>query len=102
MPGLWEKRTIKCRDPRVVARVRAVDENAAQDPESSEEMFPLQLTVNVLDDSQLVTLCLESGNHIHFQADTGAQCNVIPVDIYERPTGDVSLSVRSLPQRIVS
>ena len=27
-----------------------------------------------------------------FQADTGAQCNVVPADIYKPATGDVSLS----------
>ena len=31
-----------------------------------------------LDDSQLVTLKLESGYYLWFQPDTGAQCNVVP------------------------
>ena len=45
-----------------------------------------------LDDSQTVTLRLDSGNYIRFQADTGAQCNVIPLDIYTRATKDTSLT----------
>ena len=35
-----------------------------------------------LDDSQLVTLKLESGNYLRFQPDTGAQCNVVPLHLY--------------------
>ena len=34
------------------------------------------------DDAQLVTMKLESGNFLCFQVDTGAQCNVVPVDLY--------------------
>lgn len=41
-----------------------------------------------LDDSQLVTLKLESGSFIRFQPDTGAQCNVLPVHIYKQACND--------------
>ena len=44
-----------------------------------------------LDDSQLVTLRLESGCHIRFQVDTGAQCNVVPLGIYKKATKDTQL-----------
>lgn len=44
-----------------------------------------------LDDTQLVTLSLESGNYLHFQPDTGAQCNVIPVELYKKATKDYEL-----------
>ena len=44
-----------------------------------------------LDDSQLVTLKLESGNYLRFQPDTGAQCNVIPVSLYRKATKDYRL-----------
>ncbi|XP_032225763.1 uncharacterized protein LOC116608835 [Nematostella vectensis] len=44
-----------------------------------------------LDDSQLVTLRLESGNSLHFQADTGAQCNVVPLSLYKKATNDIVL-----------
>ena len=45
-----------------------------------------------IDDSQFVTLQLESGNYLHFQVDTGAQCNVVPVDLYKKATKDYKLS----------
>ena len=41
-----------------------------------------------LNDSQIVTIKLESGSFIPFQPDTGAQCNVIPVHIYKEATKD--------------
>ena len=71
--------------------MRAVEENYSQDTENTAEIFPLQLSVHALDDSQFVTLRLESGSHIRFQVDTGAQCNVIPLNTYKKATGDVSL-----------
>ena len=83
---------IKCRSQRVASGVRAVDETLSQDIESSEETFPLQLTVHSLDDTQFVTLRVESGSHIRFQVDTGAQCNVVPLNTYKQATGDISLS----------
>ena len=58
--------------------------------EDADEIF--QITALDLDDSQCVTVKLESGNHIHFQADTGAQCNVLPLAIYKKATRDVTLS----------
>ncbi|CAH3105182.1 unnamed protein product [Pocillopora meandrina] len=44
-----------------------------------------------LDDSQLVTLKLESGNFLRFQPDTGAQCNVVPLHLYKKATRDLNL-----------
>ena len=38
-----------------------------------------EISAVTLDDSQLVTLKLEFGNYLRFQPDTGAQCNVVPV-----------------------
>ena len=38
------------------------------------------------DESQFVTLKVESGNYIRFQVDTGAQCNVLPVETYKKQT----------------
>ena len=43
------------------------------------------------DDTQLITLKLESGNFLWFQVDTGAQCNVIPIDLYNKATNDHGL-----------
>jgi len=43
------------------------------------ETFPMEVTPVQLDETQLITLELESDNYIQFQADI-AQCNVIPLD----------------------
>ena len=45
-----------------------------------------------LQDDQLVTLTLTSGNMIRFQMDTGADCNVIPTGIYKKATKDWKLN----------
>ena len=70
--------------------VRTVDDECEYD--EGEEVFNTYdiSTIN-LDDSQLVTLKLESGNYLRFQPDTGAQCNVIPIDIYKKATKDYRL-----------
>ena len=60
--------------------------------EDGEETFPVQVATVSLDDAQLVTLKLESGKCIRFQPDTGAQCNVLPVDMYRKATGDHNLT----------
>ena len=52
------------------------------------EMYQIQVSAERLDDSQLVTLRLESGNFVHFQPDTGAQCNVLPLHIYKASKDD--------------
>ena len=61
-------------------------------PEEDIESFPLPLPIHCLDDSQLVTLQLESGSYVRFQVDTGAQCNVLPLSTYREAMGDVALS----------
>ena len=60
--------------------------------DSDQEVFYADTISAVdLDDSQLVTLKLESGNYLRFQPDTGAQCNVIPVSLYRKATKDYDL-----------
>ena len=60
--------------------------------ELSDEVFgEEEISAVTLDDSELVTLKLESGNYLRFQPDTGAQCNVIPVHLYRKATKDVDL-----------
>ena len=54
-------------------------------------MWLATLAAVTLDDSQLVTLRLESGNYLCFQPDTGAQCNVIPVELYKKAANDPDL-----------
>ena len=56
-------------------RVTTVDtEECEENKTFSMEIDPVQL-----DETQLITLKLESANYIQFQADT-AQCDVIPLD----------------------
>ena len=71
----------KCHAPKKT-NIKVVDE------EDDEEV---DVSTDSLDKEQLVTLKLESGNYIRFQADTGAQCNVIPVSGYKKATKDLSL-----------
>ena len=69
---------------------------AVEDPEG--EIFQTQISTRTLDDSNFVTLKLQSGNYLRFQADTGAQCNVVPLHIYKEATKDVNL-VNVMPLR---
>ena len=58
--------------------------------ELSDEVFGVQeISAVTLDDSQLVTLNLESGNYFRFQPNTGAQCNVVPLHLYKKATENV-------------
>jgi len=64
----------------------------AVNSDSEPEVFHADVISAVdLDDSQHVTLKLESGNYLRFQPDTGAQCNVIPVSLYRKATKDYRL-----------
>ena len=65
--------------------VRAVE---SEDPD---EVFPMDVSAVQLDNSQLVTLKLESENYLCFQADRGAQCNVVPLLLYKKATQDYKL-----------
>ena len=83
---------VKCRSRRGNPGALAVDESQGQDSDEGVETLTLQLPVHCLDDSQFVTLRVQSGSYIRFQVDTGAQCNVLPVDTYKKATGDKTLS----------
>ena len=55
-----------------------------------DKVFGVQeISAVTLDDSQLVTLNLESGNYFRFQPNTGAQCNVVPLHLYKKATKNV-------------
>ena len=56
-----------------------------------EEVFTVH-EVATLDDSQVVSLKLDCGNYIRFQIDSGAQCNVIPLALYQKATRGCSLT----------
>ena len=81
----------KCRGGSSMKSIKAVE-----DPEG--EIFQTQISTRTLDDSNFVTLKLQSGNYLRFQADTGAQCNVVPLHIYKEATKDVNL-VNVMPLR---
>ena len=72
----------KCRSKKATRVVKALEED------ESSEVF---LVKTELDDSQCVTLKLESGNYLRFQVDTGAQCNVVPLVLYKKATRDYCL-----------
>ena len=74
---------------RQTARVVELDET--EETECHEIYGISDIAAVQLDDSQLVTLKLKSGNYLRFQPDTGAQCNVIPLHLYKKATKDVSL-----------
>ena len=58
----------------------------------SDEIYMVSdIAALTLDDEQLVTLQLSSGNYLHFQPDTGAQCNIIPVQLYRKTANDPDL-----------
>ena len=80
----------KKRDPKSDNKdipVRTVD----SDNSESEVFYAEMISAVDLDDSQLVTLKLESGHYLRFQPDTGAQCNVIPLNLYKKATKDYCL-----------
>ena len=56
--------------------------------DDGEEIFKTAVSAVGVDDSQFVTLKLESGNYLQFQVDTGAQC----LDLYKKATKDYILS----------
>ena len=93
------KKCLKCGKPSHFAAKcpsKKRDNNAssvrAVNSDSDQEVFYADTISAVdLDDSQLVTLKLESGNYLRFQPDTGAQCNVIPVSLYRIATKDYNL-----------
>ena len=68
--------------------VRGVEDS----DEDNEDVYVISDVAAVaLDDSQLITFKLDSGNYLRFQPDTGAQCNVIPVHPYKKAAKDPKL-----------
>ena len=77
---------VKCRQKTQQTAVKAVNEQ-----DSGEEVYHTSALTSEADNSQLVTLKLENGNFVRFQVDTGAQCNVVPVDLYKKAANDPTL-----------
>ena len=69
--------------------VRALD---IEKTEKRKYFHAMEVAAVQLDDSQLITVKVESGNYKQFQPDTRAQCNVIPLIICKKATRDLSLS----------
>ncbi len=55
------------------AKCRSTDESV-KTIDDSDKVYQTQAAGTSMDDSQFVTLKLESGNYLRFQVDTGAQC----------------------------
>ena len=81
-------------------RVKVTEES---DMYYEETYLTEEISVVRLDDSQLVTLQMESGSFIRFQPDTGAQCNVLPLHVYKRASKDYKLEkVKSVQKSLVA
>ena len=77
---------VKCRGGKGTQHgIKAVDGT-----EDNTEIF--QVSNFKFDESQFVTLELESGKYMCRQADTGAQCNVVPLEFYKKATNDRQLA----------
>lgn len=72
--------------------VKAFDEELDRG-EDSDEIYVNNIAAVTLDDTQLVTLRLTSRNFLRFQADTGAQCNVIFLHLYNKAANDLRFKI---------
>ncbi len=77
----------KCRSKRATRTVKAVEDDEA----FQTHVDGSRVDGSRVDDSQCVTLRFENGNYLQFQADMGAQCNVVPLDLYKKATCDYKL-----------
>ena len=84
-------RSGKRRDTKSDTSVKAIDQETNHGDDSDEIYMISEIAVVTLDDTQLVTLGLESGNYLRFQLDTSAQGNVIPVHLYKKAVNDPDL-----------
>ena len=95
----WGKKCMKCGKENHFAKKCSISSSSKKvslvEEEFKREEFPVfqvfKLSANQCLDSNLVTLRVESGNFIRFEIDTGARCNVLPVHIYKKASGDFDL-----------
>ena len=74
--------------------VKALDEELDRGEDSDEIYVVNNIAAVTLDDTlRLVTLRLTSRNFLRFQADTGAQCNVIFLHLYNKAANDLRLKI---------
>ena len=87
------KECLKCgKRNHFIAKCKSKKVKAADlEDEEASEMYQTDVAAVKLDDSQLITLNLESGNFVRFQPDTGAQCNVMPLHTYKKASKDETL-----------
>ena len=83
----------KCRSKQMPRSVQTLAEDDEEDS---------QLGKTGIHNSQQVTVKLESGNNLRFQVDTGAQCNVIPLNVYRKATKDYFLQNIVLSQQKIT
>ena len=92
----WGKQCVKCSKENHFARKcpHSSTSNKVSLLEEEDELPVFQVfkvSANQSSDSSLVTLKVPSGNFIRFKIDTRARCNVLPVHIYKKVTGDCDL-----------
>lgn len=92
----WGKQCVKCGKGNHFARKCPLSStsNKVSLLEEEDELPVFQVfkvSANQSLDSSLVTLRVPSGNFIRFEIDTRARCNVLPVHIYKKATGDCDL-----------
>ena len=92
----WGKKCIKCGRENHFARKCPLSSTSNKvsllEEESELPVFQVfKVSANQSSDSSLVTLKLLSGNFIRFEIDTGACCNVLPIHIYKKATGESDL-----------
>ena len=92
----WGKTCVKCGKENHFARKFPLSSTsnkvALLEEESELPVFQVfKVSANQSPDSSLVTLKVLSGNFIRFKIDTGVRCNVLPIHIYKKSTGDFDL-----------
>jgi len=104
----WGKKCNKCGKDNHFAKKCSLNSNSKQvSMVEEEDEYPVfqvfKVSASQSSDSNLVTLKVASGNFIRFEIDTGARCNVLPVHIYKKATGDYRLeNVNPVKSSIVS
>ena len=94
----WGKQCVKCGKENHFARKYPMSSTsnkvALLEEESELPVFQVfRVSAHQIPDSSLVTLKVLSGNFIRFEIDTGARCNVLPIHIYKKATGEKYISL---------
>lgn len=88
----WGKMCNKCGSPNHFAsRCRQTSRVNAIESDATEDNYLVFSVSGTSDCNETVTMQLPNGNYLKFQLDTGAQCNVVPLHLYQGATGDTKL-----------